>query len=100
IQAMRHGRGVVDVPKRATEVLRGTVALNRLETALVPQWHGEANDGASLLLQQSGNRGRVDTAGHGDSDETALGFRALGQGVELGRCCHIQDQGTIYRAPT
>src|SRR5438552_1802692 len=34
IQVLRHGLGVVDVVKRATAVLRGTVALKLGETAL------------------------------------------------------------------
>jgi hypothetical protein len=41
-----------------------------------------------LLLQESGNGGRVDTARHGDGDEAALRFCALGEGVELGGCVH------------
>jgi hypothetical protein len=83
IQMLGYGLGIIDIVERAAAMLRGTVALKFGEAALVPKLHGEANDGAALLLQESGNGGRVDTAGHGDGDEAALGFRALGQGVEL-----------------
>jgi len=100
IQVLRDGFGVVDIVEGTATVLRGAVALKFGETALVPQLHREAYDGAALLLQKRRNSGRVDTTRHGDSDEAELRFGALGQGVELGRCCHIQDQGTIYRAPT
>jgi len=46
--------------------------------------HGEADDGAALLLQEGGDGGRVDTAGHGDGNKAALCFGALRQSVELG----------------
>jgi len=72
-------------------VLRGAVALKFGEAALVPELHGEADDCAALLLQESGNGGRVDTARHGDGDEAALGFCALGEGVELGGQVHADN---------
>jgi len=85
---LRYGLGVIDVIERAAAVLRGAVALKFGEAALVPELHGEADDCAALLLQESGNGGRVDTARHGDGDEAALGFCALGEGVELGGQVH------------
>src|SRR5260370_13268565 len=39
-------------------------------------------------LQESGNGGRVDAAGHGYGDEGALSCGELGKGVELGGCVH------------
>src|SRR5712691_8639836 len=88
---LRYGLGVIDVIERATAVLRVAVALKFGEAALVPELHGEADDGAALLLEKGCNRGRVDSTGHGYGDEAALGFRALGQGVELGGCIHADS---------
>src|SRR6266849_5088000 len=88
---LRYGLGVIDVIERATAVLRGAVALKFGEAALVPKLHGEADDGVALLLQKSGNGGRVNTSGHGYGDEAALGFGALGQRVELGDRRHAQS---------
>src|SRR6266853_660731 len=65
-------------------MLRGAVAPELGEAALVPELHGESDDGAALLLQEGGDGGRVDTAGHGDGNEAALCFGALRQRVELG----------------
>jgi hypothetical protein len=42
----------------------------------------------ALLLQESGDCGRVDTAGHGNGDEAALCFGALGESLELDRRIH------------
>jgi hypothetical protein len=69
-------------------MLCGAFALKFGEAALVPELHREADDSAALLLQKSGNGGRIDTAGHGDGDKAALGFCAFGEGVELGGCVH------------
>ena len=80
---LRDGPGIVDVIERAAAVLRGAITLQFGEAALIPELHGEADHSASLLLQESGDGGRVDTSGHGYSDEAALRFCALGQGVEL-----------------
>src|SRR6267143_3826199 len=55
IQVLRYGFGVVHVVERAAAVLRGAVALKFGEAALVPELHGEADYGAALLLQESGN---------------------------------------------
>src|SRR5260370_32655776 len=88
---LRYGLGVIDVIERAAAVLRGGGALQFREAALVPKLHGEADDGAALLLEKGCNRGRVDSAGHGYGDEAALGFGALGQGVELGGCVHADS---------
>src|SRR5437899_3061633 len=80
---LRHSLGVVHIVERAATVLRGAVTLKFREAALVPELHGEANDGASLLPQKCCNGGRVDTARHSDGNEAALGFGALRQSVEL-----------------
>jgi hypothetical protein len=42
----------------------------------------------ALLQQEGGNGRRVDTSGHGDGNEAALGYGALGESVELGRWAH------------
>jgi len=92
---LRNGFGVIDVVERAAAVLRGAMALEFGKSALIPQLHGEADHRASLLLKERSDGGRVDASGHGDSNEAALGFGALGQGVELGCRGHAQNQGTI-----
>ena len=89
IQVLRHGLGVVDIVERAATVLRGAIALELREAALIPQLHGEADDGAALLLQEGGNGGRVDASRHSDGDESALRFGALGESIELGGCVHV-----------
>ena len=43
-------------------MLRGAVALEFGEAALVPELHREADDRAALPLQESGDSGRVDAA--------------------------------------
>jgi hypothetical protein len=91
IQVLCHGLGVVDVIERTAAVLRGAVALEFGEPALVPELHSEADHGAALLLQESGNGGRVDSSGHGYSDEAALRFGALGEGVELDGGVHGEN---------
>jgi hypothetical protein len=101
IQVLRYGLGVIHVIKRAAAVLRGAVGLKFGEAALVPELHRKADDGAALLLQESGNSGRVDTAGHGDGDEAALNFCALGEGLELGGHVHggiliVADSAAVH----
>jgi len=76
------GLGVVNVIERAAAVLRWAMALQFGEAALVPELHGEADHSASLLLQERSDGRRIDTSRHSDSDEAALSFGALGQGVE------------------
>src|SRR5882724_2410199 len=49
IQMLRDTLGVVDVVERAAAMLRGAVALKFGEAALIPELHGEADDGATLL---------------------------------------------------
>jgi hypothetical protein len=78
IQVLSHGFGVIHVVERAAAVLRGAIALQFGEAALVPELHGETDDGAALLQQKGGNGGRIDTSGHGDGDEAALRLGALG----------------------
>ena len=93
IQVLRDGFGIVDIIKRATAVLRGAVALKFGEAALIPELHGKADDVAALLLQESGDGGRIDTTGHGYGDEAALSFRALRECVELGGRRHVHNRG-------
>jgi hypothetical protein len=69
IQVLRHGLCVIDVIERAAAVLGRGVTLQFGEAALVPELHGEADNGAALLLQECGDSGRIDTAGHSDSDK-------------------------------
>src|ERR1700746_3330426 len=67
---------------------RAAIALQFEEAALVPELHGESDHRAALLLENCGHGGRVDAAGHGDSDEAGLRFRALWKRVELRGSVH------------
>jgi hypothetical protein len=87
-QVLRYGLGVIHVIERAAAVLRGAVALKLGKAALVPELHGEADYRAALLLKERGDSGRVHSARHGYGYESALGFPALRQRVELGGCGH------------
>jgi len=80
--------GVINIIERTAAMLGGAVTLQFREAALVPELHGQADNGAALLLQESGDRGGIDTAGHGDGDEAGSYFHPGGQNVELGRCNH------------
>ena len=64
--------GVVDVVERAAA--SGCAALgNEIgQAALVPQLHGQADDAAALAVQQTGDGGAVDAAGHGDGDDAGV----------------------------
>ena len=96
---LRYRLGVIDVIERAAAVPCGAGALKFGEATLIPELHGEAHDSAALLLQERGNGGRVDAAGHGDGHEAAPGLGALGKGVELGYGRHAFKKGAIDRAP-
>ena len=88
IQMTRNGFRVVDIVERAAAMLCRGIALQFGQAALVPELHREADDGAPLLLQKRRDRRGIDAAGHGDGDEAALRFRALGKRVELGGRIH------------
>jgi hypothetical protein len=55
-------------------VLCGAVTLEFGKAALIPELHGEADDGAVLLEKNRGYGGRVYTTRHGDGDEAGSGF--------------------------
>jgi hypothetical protein len=74
IQVLGDTLGVVDVVERAATVLRGAVALEFGEAALIPELHGEADDRAVLLEEDRGDGGGVDTTGHGYCDEAGSAF--------------------------
>jgi hypothetical protein len=80
---LRDATRIVNVVERAAAVLRGTIALQFRQTALIPQLHREADDAARLLLQDGGYGGGIHSAGHGYGDEAGLRFRADGQSLEL-----------------
>jgi len=82
IQVLRDALGVVDVVEGAATVLRGAIALEFGEAALIPELHGEADDGAILLEKNRGNGGGVDTTGHGYGDKARSG---LGSGCRRKR---------------
>jgi hypothetical protein len=83
IQVLRDTLGVVDVIERATTMLRGTFALKLREAALIPKLHGEADDGAALLKQDSGDGGRIHAAGHSDGDKAGLNRGGGRERIEL-----------------
>ena len=49
-------------------MLLGPVALEFGEAALIPELHGQADDGVALFLKNRCNCGRVNAAGHGNGD--------------------------------
>jgi hypothetical protein len=57
IQVLGDALGIVDVVERAAAVLLGAVALQFWEAALIPELHGEADDGAALFLENGGDGG-------------------------------------------
>jgi hypothetical protein len=88
IQMLSDALGVINIIERTAAMLGGAVTLQFREAALIPELHGQADNGAALLLQKSGDRGTVYTAAHGDSHDAGWHFGAGGQNVELGRCNH------------
>jgi hypothetical protein len=76
--------------KRAAAVLGAAIALKFREATLVPELHGQANDGAAFLLQNRGDRRGVHPAGHGHRDQTGLRRRFYGQRLELCGARHIE----------
>jgi hypothetical protein len=88
IQVLCDSFGVVDVIERTAAMLRGAVALKFREAALIPELHGEPDDGMALLLQKRGDGGGIDATRHAHGNEAALSFRALRESVELGSGVH------------
>jgi len=87
-QVLRYTLGVVNIIERTTAVPRGAVTLEFGEAALVPELHGEPDDGAPMLKNKRGDSGGIDTTGHGDGDKAGLQLGSSGQGIELEVCCH------------
>ena len=83
IQVLRHALGVVHVVERAAAMLRGAVALQFGQAALIPELHGEADDGPCCWSNTGRHGGRIDTAGHGYGDEAGLSLRGRRQGIEM-----------------
>jgi hypothetical protein len=69
IEMLRDALGVVDVVDGAAAVLRRACGLQGGEAALIPQLHGEADDGPALFLHKRGDYGAVDTSAHGYGDD-------------------------------
>jgi hypothetical protein len=82
IQMLRDGFGVINVVEGTAAMLRGAVALQFGQTPLIPELHRESDDVAALLLKECCDCGGIDASGHGNGDETALRFHALGEGVK------------------
>jgi hypothetical protein len=70
-------------------MLRGAISLKFGEAALIPELHGQADDGPALLLEDRGNGGGVDTTGHGDDNQAGPNLGAGRKcGFELCRFWH------------
>ena len=102
IEMLRDALRVVDIVERAAAMLRRAVALQFGEAALIPELHGEANNGPALLLHDGSDGGGIDAPGHGYSDEASGRGCRRGKRVELGCCrhCYLCEEGTMSRAPT
>src|SRR5258708_30001472 len=76
VKMLRDALGVVDIVQRAAAMLRRAVigegTLQFGQAALIPELHGKRDDGASVLLQNGGNGGRIHSTRHRDSDESGL----------------------------
>jgi hypothetical protein len=89
VQMLRDALGVIDVIERAAAMLRGTPALELREAALIPELHGEPDDGSALLLEDGCYGGRIHAAGHGDGDEAGLRSGLDGKEIELDGWGHV-----------
>ncbi len=66
---LRHAAGIVNIVERAAASLHGLGhALVSGETALVPELHGQADNGVAFGAQHGRHSGRVHTARHGYGD--------------------------------
>jgi hypothetical protein len=58
--------GIVDIVDAATAMAFVSLRIKFRKAALIPQLHGEADDGLALLTEHGGHSGTIDTAAHGD----------------------------------
>ena len=63
--------GVVDVVERAAAAGGAAFGHEFRQSALIPELHGEADDGLALALQHSRDDGAIHSAGHGYGDRWA-----------------------------
>jgi hypothetical protein len=96
IEMLRDALGVIDIIKRAAAVLHRAISLELRQAALIPELHGQADDGTALLLQDGRNGRRVNAAGHGDSDQAGLSFPVRGEGIELDLSRHNSSTLLVY----
>src|SRR5208282_700195 len=96
---LRYALRVVHVVERAAAMLGGAGALQFGEAALVPELHGEADDGAALLLEDGGDGRRVHATRHGDRDQAELRFLARGERIELDGRVHAYADGHDVSCP-
>ncbi len=84
VELLGYAAGVVDIIYRTASALYGLGhAFVSGEAALVPELEGEADELVALRLEERGDRGGVDSAGHGYGD-------GLGGGVfECFGCCGL-----------
>ena len=72
IEMLSDALGVVYVVDGAAAVLCRAGGLQRGEAALIPELHGETDDGAVLFLHQRGDYRAVDAAAHGYGDDLGV----------------------------
>jgi hypothetical protein len=90
IKMLRDAFGVVHIVQRAAAMLCWSITLQLRQATLIPELHGKPDDGASTLLQNGGDGGRIHSTGHGDGDESGLSFRAdRRRRFELGSFVHF-----------
>ena len=65
--------GVVHVVVRAAAMPGGAVILQLRQAALIPELHGEADNGLRAVVEDGGDRGAVHAAAHGDGDGSRVG---------------------------
>src|ERR1700730_6165407 len=64
------------------------IALQLREAALVPELHGQPDNGVALLLQEGRDRRGIHPTAHSHSNQAALELRAGGQSVQLCSAAH------------
>jgi len=73
IEMLGDAPGVVDIVDGAATMLLWAAGLQLRKTTLVPELHGQADDGAILFLKESSHDGAVNTTAHGDGDAAGTG---------------------------
>src|SRR6204780_4300281 len=89
---------IVDIINRATTMLRRLGGLELREAALVPELHGEADDGLAALVHDRSDGGTVHTSTHGDCHGRDGAGRNHERKNFVGSCGHRVARGLGYGA--